>query len=134
MITATLTNPRHIAGANAAYLATIPVQPEAPAQPIPIPYANVEEYVQARLNKLGDSWADSTKVDVISVADFILRFTSAEFAAITASANPNVINILATLRARLDVRLGSPDAVNGVAYLVAIGLLTQERAALILQY
>lgn len=133
MITVSLTDPRHIAAANVMYLATIPIQTN-PEDPIPAPYANVTEYVQARLNSVGQSWAETTKVDVISVADFILRFTGAEFAAITASTNPNVIGILATLRGRQDVRLGSADAINGIAYLVAIGLLTQERGSAILAY
>ena len=42
--------------------------------------------------------------------------------------------MLAILRARQDVRLGSPDAVNSLALLVAKGLVTTERAAVILAY
>lgn len=135
-ITVTLTNPRHIAGATAAYLATIPTQPDPPAEPTPTPYASVEAYVQASLERVADSWVESTKVDQISVGDFVLRFTGAEFASITSAAanDANVANILATLRARDSVRLGSPDAVNGIDYLVSVGLLTPERGAEVLHY
>jgi hypothetical protein len=129
MITATITNPRHIAAATAAYRATIPVEGEPP-------YASVEAYVQSALERVADSWIETTKVDQISVGEFILRFTPAEFAAITAAAatDANVAAILATLRAQDSVRLGSTDAVNGIAYLVAAGLLTAERAAEVLHY
>lgn len=130
MITVSLTNPRHIAGATAAYQATIPSDPEATP-----PYASVDAYVQAAIERVADSWVESTKVDQISVGDFILRFTGAEFAAITGSADPNVAAILATLRAReAPVRLGSTDAVNGIDYLVNAGLLTPERGVEVLHY
>lgn len=130
-ITVTLTNPRHIAGATAAYLATIPGDPEATP-----PYASVDAYVQAAIERVADSWVESTRVDQISVGDFVLRFTGAEFASITSAAanDANVANILATLRARDSVRLGSPDAVNGIDYLVSVGLLTPERGAEVLHY
>ena len=131
MITVTLSNPRHIAAATAAYIATIPADPEA----TPL-YASVEAYVQAAIERVADSWVESTKIDQISVGEFVLRFTGAEFAAITAAAgsDANVAAILATLRAQDSVRLGSVDAVNGIAYLVAAGLLTSERGGEVLHY
>lgn len=129
MITVTLTNPRHIAAATAAYIATIPADPEATP-----PYASVEAYVQSALERVADSWVESTRVDQITVADFILRFTPTEFAAITGSVDPHVVGILAHLRSRDSVRLGSAEAINGVAYLVAQGLLTQERGGVVLAY
>lgn len=129
MITASITNPRHLAAANAAYRSTIPSDPDAPP-----PYAGVEAYVQAALERVADSWVETTKVDQIGVGDFVLRFSGAEFAAITSSADPNVAAILATLRARDSVRLGSADAVNGIGYLVSVGLLTPERGAEVLHY
>jgi hypothetical protein len=131
MISVSLTSNRHIAAATAAYIATIPADPEATP-----PYASVEAYVQAALERVADSWVESTKVDQISVGEFALRFTGAEFAAITAAAgsDANVAAILANLRARDSVRLGSVDAVNGIAYLIAAGLLTSERGAEVLHY
>lgn len=127
MITVTLSSQRHIAAATAAYIATIPLDGEPP-------YASVDAYVQAAIERVADSWVESTKVDRITVADFILRFTPAEYAAITSSADPHVVAILAHLRSRDSVRLGSADAVNGIAYLVAAGLLTSERGAEVLHY
>lgn len=131
MISVSLTSNRHIAAATAAYAATIPADPEATP-----PYASVEAYVQSALERVADSWVESTRVDQISVGEFVLRFTGAEFAAITTAAgtDANVAAILATLRARDSVRLGSADAVNGIAYLVAAGLLTSERGAEVLHY
>lgn len=135
MITATLTNKRHIAAATKAYEATIPVQPEDPeAEPIPAPYADVDAYVQAALERVADSWADSTGVDKITVSDFVFRFTAAEYGAITASQDATVMGIIAKLKARGDIRLGSVEAIQGAAYLVSIGLLTQERADEVLDY
>lgn len=128
-ISATLINPRHIAAATAAWIATIPADPEQPR-----PYETVGDYAQAALEHVADSWVESTKVDQISVGEFVLRFTGPEFAAITSSADPNVAGILATLRARDSVRLGSSDAVQGVGYLVAAGYLTVERGAAVLHY
>jgi len=136
MITVSLTNPRHIAAATAAYSATIPPAPPEGQEPTPAPYADVTAYVQAAIERVADSWVESTRVDQIGVGEFVLRFTGAEFAAITAAAgsDANVAAILATLRARDSVRLGSADAVNGIAYLVAAGLLMAERAAEVLHY
>lgn len=131
MISVSLTSNRHIAAATAAYAATIPADPEATP-----PYADVTAYVQAAIERVADSWVESTKVDQISVGAFVLRFTGAEYVAITSAeaADANVAAILATLRARDSVRLGSPDAVNGIAYLVAAGLLTQQRGEDVLRY
>lgn len=121
MISAALTNQRHIAAAHAAWIAAGAV-------------GTVEQYVQAAIERVADSWVESTKVDQVSVGEFVLRFTGAEFSAITASADANVAAILATLRARGSVRLWSVDAISGIAYLVGVGLLTQERGAEVLHY
>jgi hypothetical protein len=58
-ITVSLTNPRHIAGATAAYIATIPADPEA----TPL-YASVEAYVQAAIERVADSWGRPTREPV----------------------------------------------------------------------
>lgn len=135
-ITATLSTKRHLAAASAAWIRTIPPPPEGGQEPQPWPYATVDDYVQAALERVADSWVETTKVDQISVGEFVLRFTGAEFAAITTAtgSDANVAAILATLRARDSVRLGSADAVNGIAYLVAAGLLTQQRGEDVLRY
>jgi len=121
MITATLTTKRRIAAAHAAWIAAGAI-------------GTVDEYVQQMLDGTADSWVESTKVDEISVGDFILRFSGPEYSDITSSTDPNIIGILATLRARNTVRLGSDDAIQGVAYLVGTGKLTQARGDAVLHY
>lgn len=129
MITVSLTNPRHIAAANAAYLATIPADPEATP-----PHASVTAYVQAAIERVAESWAESTGVDRIPVSAFVRRFPGAVMDAVKASADPNVIAILAQLDAVQTVRLGHPTTTNGVGYLVSVGLLTQAQADVVLHY
>lgn len=129
MIAVSLTNPRHIAAANAAYLATIPADPEATP-----PYASVEAYVQAAIERVAESWAESTNVDRIPVSAFVRRFPGAVMDAVKASADPNVIAILAQLDAVQTVRLGHPTTVQGVGYLVAVGLMAQSQADVVLHY
>lgn len=132
MITVTLTNPRHIAAATAAYIATIPADPEATP-----PYASVEAYVQAAIDRVCESWADTTGVDRIPMADFVLRFDPAEIAAIKAAAtagNATCAGLIARLGQLTHVRLGSDETVAALAYLVGAGLLTQARAGVILAY
>lgn len=129
-ITVTLTNPRHIAAATAAYAATIPADGEPP-------YASVEAYVQAALDRVCESWADTTGVDRIPMADFVLRFDPAEIAAIKAAAtagNATCAGLIARLWQLTHVRLGSDETGAAFAYLVGAGLLTQARADVILAY
>lgn len=127
MISATLTSKRHIAGATAAYLATIPAEGAAP-------YASVDAYVQAAIERVAESWAETTNVDRIPVSAFVRRFPGAAMDAINASADPNVRAILAQLDAVQTVRLGHPTTVQGVGYLVSAGLLTQAQADAVLAY
>ena len=133
-ITVTISNPRHIAAANAVYLASIPAQPEPPADPIPGPYADVQDCVQKAIEAVCTSWADTTKVDHIAVAAFVRRFPGTVMEAITASTDPVVIQILATIDSVTHVRLGADTTVNGMAYLVGAGYLTQAQSDVILAY
>lgn len=133
-ISVTLTNKRHIAGATAAYLATIPAQPGPPDDPIPAPYASVDAYVQAAIERVADSWAESTNVDRIPVSAFMRRFPGAVMDAVNASTDPTVIAILAQLDDSKTVRLGHPTTTQGVGYLVAVGLMTQAQADVVLHY
>lgn len=122
MITVTLSNKRHIAAAHAAWLET-PDRPET-----------VEAYVQAAIERVAESWAESTNVDRIPVSAFVRRFPGATMDAINASADPSVIAILAQLDAVQTVRLGHPTTTGGVGYLVAAGLMTQAQADVVLAY
>lgn len=126
-ITATLSNKRHIAGVTAAYIATIPAEGNPP-------YASVQEYLQAAIERVAESWAESTNVDRIPVSAFVRRFPGAAMDAINASADPTVIAILAQLDAVQTVRLGHPTTANGAGYLVSVGLLTQAQADAVLHY
>ncbi len=129
MITATLSNQRHIAGATAAYIATIPTDPEATP-----PYASVDAYVQAAIERVAESWAESTNVDRIPVSAFVRRFPGDRMDAINASTDPVVAAILAQLDAVQTVRMGHPTTTNGIGYLVSVGLLTQAQADVVLHY
>jgi len=129
MITVTLRSQRHIAAANAAYAATIPADG-------PPPYASVGEYVQARVDDMCESWAETTGVDRIPVGAFVRRFPGTVMDAVNARAatDPQVAAILDQLDEVTHVRLGAGTTLQGVGYLVSIGLLTQEQADAILAY
>ncbi len=132
MITAQLTNPRHLAAATAAYLATIPTDPE-----VTPPYASVEAYVQAAIERVAESWSETTGVDRVAMADFVLRFKPAEIAEIKAAASAgdaHCAGFIARLGQLSHVRLGAAESVAAFAYLVATGRLTQARADEITAY
>ena len=126
-ITATLSNKRHIAGVTAAYLATIPAEGDPP-------YASAQAYLQAAIERMAESWAETTNVDRIPVSAFVRRFPGPVMDAVNASADPTVAAILAQLDAVQTVRLGHPTTVQGVGYLVSAGLLTQTQADVVLAY
>lgn len=129
MITVTLSNKRHIAAATAAYLASIPAE-GAP------PYASVDAYVQAAIERVAESWAETTNVDRIPVSAFVRRFPGPVMDAVNEAAltDANVAAILAQLDAVKTVRLGHPTTTGGVGYLVAAGLMTQAQADVVLAY
>ena len=131
MITATLTNKRHIAAVHAAYLATIPTTDP----PTTVGTGgSVQGFVRAAIEQYAEQLAESTNVDRIPVSAFVRRFPGAAMDAINASSNPTVIAILAQLDAVQTVRLGHPTTTNGVGYLVSVGLLTQAQADVVLHY
>lgn len=123
MISATLTSKRHLAAAQAQYIASRDG-------------ADATECVQRAVERMLDEWAERLRVDEISVFEFVERFGPVRFAEITAAAasDATVAGILAILRGRQTVRLGSPDAINGVGYLVSAGYLTQAEADAVLAY
>ncbi len=135
-ITVTLTNPRHIAAANAAYLATVPPPPAEDQEPTPAPYADVTEYVQRAIERVADSWRDTTRSDAISTAAFIRRIPAQSYLAILAAAEqvPELQAYFARLDAEPLVWLGSDETIAGVQALVGAGLLTQEQADALLAY
>lgn len=124
MITVTLTDPRHIAGVTAAWLAV----PEADRP------ATLAEYAQDRYEKLAESWAEVHAVGIIQVAAFVRRFPGAVMDAVNASTDPTVALILAQLNAVQMVRLWHPTTTQGVAYLVGAGYMTQAQADAVLEW
>lgn len=135
-ITVTLTNKRQIAAATAAWIATIPPAPEEGQEPQPWPYATVDAYVQAAIERVAESWRDSLRTDAIPTAAFILRIPPAAYAAIVAAAeqSPELQAYLARLNQGPRVWLGSDETIAGVNALVAAGLLTQAEADALLAY
>jgi hypothetical protein len=135
-ITATLTNKRHLAAAHAAWIQTIPPPPEEGQEPQPWPYATVDAYVQAAIERVAESWRDSTRSDALPTAAFIRRIPPAAYAAIVAAAgvSPALQAYLARLDAEPVVWLGADETIAGVGALVAAGLLTQAQADAVLAY
>lgn len=123
MITVTVSSKRHLAAAQAMHLQAVEG-------------ANATECVQRAVERMLDEWVERLRVDEISVFEFVERFGPARFAEITAAApsDPHIASILAILRGRQTVRLGSPDAIQGIGYLVSEGLLTQAQADAVLFY
>jgi len=135
-ITVTLTNPRHIAAVTAAYTLTIPPAPAEGQEPTPAPYADAQAYAQAAIERVAESWRDSTRSDAISTAAFIRRIPAQSYLAILAAAEvvPELQAYFARLDAEQFVWLGSDETIAGVQALVAGGLLTQEQATELLAY
>ena len=79
-------------------------------------------------------WRTDLALDAITASEFILRFTSAEMTAILASTDQNVQGFITQVKALPQVWLGSAAAQQGIAYLVSLNLLTQDRATAILAY
>lgn len=68
---------------------------------------------------------------VLTRLEFIWRFQPAEFMAIKSSLNPNIQFFLYQLESAQEVHPSHPTVQQGLQYLVSIGLLTAERAAVI---
>jgi hypothetical protein len=121
-----------IAAAAAAYNAALPAPPEGETPATLTP----EQYAQMVMDGAAESYVRQFKVGTISSGEYVLRFTAAENAAITAAAetDPLIAGLLARVRESAEVVLYAPEVVQGVGYLVAQSLLTQARADAILAY
>lgn len=95
-----------------------------------------EEYLQSQVEAVCLGYASAYKIGVISSGDYVLRFTAAENAAITAAAetDPLIAGLLARVRESAEVVLYADEVQQGIGYLVSEGLLTQARADVILAY
>ena len=69
----------------------------------------------------------------ITKLTFLRRFTAEERIAIRASIDPGIVDFMTLLDLAEEVTATDPDTQAGIEYLVAQGLLTLERAEMILQ-
>lgn len=126
MTTVTLTS-LQTSGLQAELNAFNAAQPEGTA---PI---TLDQFVQALVSTRADSAVQA--YDGISVFDFVQRFTTAEYDAVKvrAATDPNCAALLDKLRTVEDgiVHLSNDSAVQGLAYLVSVNILTADRAAVI---
>ena len=72
--------------------------------------------------------AAPVRPNIVTTADWVMQFTPAEFAGIRASSDPAVQHFLFALTIAPTINLNSKMVVDGLGYLVLIGLLTSERA------
>jgi len=102
----------------------------------PSQWISAEQYMQMVVEGAALSYASQYRVGVISSGAFVLRFTPSEYAGIeTASAtDPIVAGFLARVQESNEVVLYADEVVQGLAYLVAQSLLTQQRSEEILAY
>ena len=122
-INVSLSNPRHLAAAQAMWQRAVEG-------------ATLAEFVQMQVERMADSWRDSTRSDAIPTAAFIRRFSPTAYATIVAASaqSPELQAYLARLDAEPLVWLGADETIAGVGALVAAGLLTQGDADALLAY
>lgn len=94
------------------------------------PYAGMtEDDAEAALNAATVAVAGSS---MLAPDEFVDLFTPAEFVAIEGSSDPVIRKLVFRLRTRqAHMNLASATVQQGLAYMVAIKLLTAERAAVI---
>jgi hypothetical protein len=95
-----------------------------------------EQFVSEFMDVQGRSYAGIYKIGTWPAAAFVMRFSNAEITAIrtAAEADENVTGILAQLQSEPFVAVDDPRVKPGLNYLVAVGLLSAERAVEILTY
>jgi len=121
ILTASITTPRYIDG----WIAAANAAGQTPEQ-------FVSEFMAAQ----GRTYAGIYKVGTWPAAAFVMRFSNAEITAIRTAAetDENVAGILAQLQSEPFVAVDDPRVAPGLDYLVAVELLTAERAAEIMAY
>jgi len=117
-ITVTITDKLQIAGANHAWIAS------------DANHADAQAYLQSIIQNACISYAVNGKVDSISSGEFVLRFSNEEFSSINAACatDPIVAGFLAAAKSWPTIRLAAAQTLEGLAYLVQVGLLTQKRS------
>jgi len=86
------------------------------------------------MKRVGDTWeaVPDNSTPTIAPLTFLRRFTAPERVAIRSSHDPYVVDFLDLLNKATEIANTDPDVQGGMAYLVALGLLTQERAGEVL--
>lgn len=64
----------------------------------------------------------------VTIQDFRQRFTDAELLSVLSSTDAQVRLLLLKLQTRQEIELTDPQVLQGMGYLVSLGLLTKERA------
>jgi hypothetical protein len=82
------------------------------------------------MQRVGEAWesVQDNSTPTISSLTFLRRFTAPERVAIRSSHDPYVADFLDLLNKATEISNADPDVQGGMAYLVSLGLLTQERA------
>lgn len=124
-ITITISDHLQIAGANAAWIAANNAE-----------QADAQAYLQAVLESACISYASQFSVDRVTSGEFVLRFKPEEYAGVAQAAETDVVvkGFLDATRINPTVRLADQQVVQGLAYLVQSGLITEERSAEIAFY
>jgi hypothetical protein len=96
----------------------------------------MREVLQARVDQMAQGWANANSIGTITSGAYVLRFTPAENEAINTAAetDPTLAGFLDEVRNAPQVELYAEEVIQGHAYLVANGLLTQQRSDEILAY
>lgn len=138
-ITVTVDNPAYLAAVAvkaAEQIATPAVLDQDGNVVTPAVAKTSAEFLTDFLNGSCAAWRDQLALDRVTSVAFVLRFTQAEYAALVSAAesDPILAGFVARLSSEPYVWLGSSEVQQGVGYVVSQGLLSQARAAEILQY
>lgn len=99
-------------------------------------YSTPEAYLRHLIEGTCEPLAERYNIGIISSGAFVLRFTASEREAIDAAAlsDDTVVGFLSRVGESPHALLYSDEVQQGIAYLVDVGLLTQQRADEVLSY
>lgn len=95
-----------------------------------------EDFLAQFIRDQGRTYAGIYQVGTFPAAAFVMKFTNTEITAIrtAAESDANVAAVLAQLQSEPFVAVDDPRVAPGLDLLVAVGLLTAERAAEVMAY
>lgn len=129
MITVTISDKFLSEGLAAAAAARVGLSPADPQM-------DAQQWLQWHCEQIARIYGDQFRVSSVSSGDFVLRFTADEFHAInTAGATDAIVaGFLVRVRATQWVDLAASEVTAGIGYLVAAGLLAEDRVPAILAW